>query len=197
MATHGWEWEGHKFDKPIVAWAIGITTESTKNVLQLELMGTRDYRNADEMGTGSIPRCFMDIENMDRDKGFIRSIRIKHHDENGEFDGWSSLAFKSTQQGTQVLMGSAIDYAWADEEDKHESLQIFSQLTTRTATTGGRVLITATPENGYSALIKKFYDTDDLFIFHAGWNQCPHLDEETKRNLLATYSDWEISMRFF
>lgn len=188
--THGWDWNGYRFDRPIKAWAIGITTDSTRKVMQYELMGTIDSRDTDNIGTGSIPLDLMDIKNMERDGAQIKVVRIKHV--SGEE---STLEFRSTQQGPSTLMGTAQDYIWLDEESPHNAMEIFSQCTTRLATTNGRLLITATPENGLSSLIKKFYDTPELFIFHAGWDDCPHLSEEVKKSLLATYPEWERDMR--
>ena len=32
-------WEGHKWDKPILIWAAGVSAESTRDILQAELCG--------------------------------------------------------------------------------------------------------------------------------------------------------------
>lgn len=183
-------WEGKRFDRPIKAWAIGITTDSTRKVMQLELMGTISAKEANAIGSGSIPRACIGLDTMERDGDIIRVVRVMHV--SGEE---SILEFRSTQSGTSVLMGTSQDFIWLDEESPHNSLEIFTQCSTRTATTNGLVLITATPENGLSALIQMFYDRKGLFIFHAGWDEVPHLSEETKKALLETYPEWEVEMR--
>lgn len=48
---------------------------------------------------------------------------------------------------------------------------------------------------GFSSLIKHFYDTPELFIFHAGWDQALHLTEEVKNDLLKAIPVWEHDMR--
>lgn len=183
-------WTGHKFDEPIKAWAIGITTDSTRKVLQYELLGTIDARDTDAIGTGAIPRDTINIKALEKDGPSAKVVRVNHVS-----GGVSELEFRSTQQGLQVLMGTSQHFIWLDEESPTQSLEIFSQCSTRTATTNGRILITATPENGETPLIQKFYETDELFIHHVGWDRVPHLSEQTKKDLIATYPSWEIECR--
>ena len=184
-------WTGHKFTRPIKAWAIGITNDSTRKALQDVLLGTIDVRQEELVGTGAIPRNAILMDAIEKEGPTAKVVRVIWKDT----DEYSVLEFRSTQQGVHSLMGVAQDYIWLDEESPHNSNEIFSQCSTRLATTKGIMLITATPENGLTPLIQKFYDNEDLFIFHAGWDDCPHLDEETKKKLLATYSEWEVECR--
>lgn len=190
MATHGWEWNGHKFTNPTRCWAIGITGETTRKVLQLELIGTMDIRDTKLIGTGTLPLDAIDIDTIEKDGPASKVLKIKHVS-----GGYSILEFRSTQQGHMALAGAAVDFILMDEEDEHDSLAIYSQGMTRLATTNGKMLITATPENGVSDLIQKFYNTPELFIFHAGWNDAPHLTEEIKKDLMAAIPEWQIPMR--
>ena len=48
-------WCGKRFDKPVRAWAAGVTSESTRDVLQQMLIGP-PFREA-EWGTGMIPKA--------------------------------------------------------------------------------------------------------------------------------------------
>ena len=187
-------WEGHRFEKPILAWAIGITGESTQNVLQKELFGTENAKFEEDIGTGAIPK--KDIVSLERDGSRITSARIKHK------LGVSTLQFKSTAQGEHTLMGATVDFVWMDELDPIRDLQFYSQCVTRTGTTGGHVVITATPENGLTPLVAQFQDAQelpeeerDLYLLNATWNDAPHLDEETKRELLASIPSWQHDMR--
>ncbi|MGL5582854.1 MAG: terminase large subunit domain-containing protein [Cetobacterium sp.] len=190
-------WEGHRFTHPILAWAVGITSDSTRKVLQKELLGTSVAKVGEEIGTGAIPSSCIDLDSMEREGNIIRLIRIKHHNSLGEFDGYSTLEFRSTHQGEQVLMGATVDYIWVDEEDKHKSMEIYSQCVTRTATTDGHVVITATPENGETALVSKFLNDDSGYLYcqNATWDDAPHLTEEAKAELLASIPEWQREMR--
>lgn len=107
-------WEGHRFSKPILAWAVGITGDSTRKVMQKELFGTEAGKDVAEIGTGAIPRDQIDIKAVERDGHRILSAKIKHHDLEGRFDGYSTIEFRSTQQGEHVLMGATVDYIWLD-----------------------------------------------------------------------------------
>ena len=45
-------WEGRKFDQPISAWAAGDTGKTTRDILQMKLLGPPG-----EFGTGLIPKA--------------------------------------------------------------------------------------------------------------------------------------------
>ncbi len=83
--------------------------------MQKELFGTHSAKDTDSIGTGSIPRQYIDMEAVERDGHKILTAKIKHHDSEGRFDGYSTIEFRSTQQGEHVLMGSTVDYIWLDK----------------------------------------------------------------------------------
>ncbi|MGL5014347.1 MAG: terminase large subunit domain-containing protein [Bacteroidales bacterium] len=190
-------WDGRRFDYPILCWCVGITGESTKKVLQKELFGTAMAKDKDALGVGAIPRNCIDFDALEKDGNRILMARIRHHGPDGRPDGWSTVEFRSTQQGEQVLMGATVDYIWLDEEDPFRSMDIYSQCVTRTATTKGSVVVTATPENGLTMLVNKFMtdETGRLFFQNATWDDAPHLTEEDKAELLANIPDYQIEMR--
>lgn len=66
------------------------------------------------IGTGAIPKKCIDFATMERDGGKILLAKILHHNQHGEPDGWSTVEFRSTQQGEHVLMGATVDYIWLD-----------------------------------------------------------------------------------
>ena len=190
-------WNGHKFDHPILCWCVGITGDSTRKVLQKELFGTAMAKDAVSIGTGAIPRSCIDFDTMERDGGRIVLAKIKHHNSKGKVDGWSTIEFRSTQQGEHVLMGATVDYIWIDEEDPFKSSEIYAQCVTRTATTGGLIAITATPENGLTSLVDQFMSDDSGYLYfqNATWDDAPHLTDEVKKELLASIPDWQHEMR--
>lgn len=107
-------WTGKRFNKPILAWAVGITGDSTRKVLQKELFGTPIGKDFSLLGTGAIPRDCIDFDTIERDGNILKIVQIKHHNARGEFDGYSTLEFRSTQQGEHTLMGATVDYIWMD-----------------------------------------------------------------------------------
>lgn len=190
-------WEGHRFKKPILCWAVGITGDSTRKVLQKELFGTESGKDTKELGTGALPRDCIDFDHLEKDGNIIKIAKVKHIDENGVEDGYSTLEFRSTQQGEHVLMGATVDYIWIDEEDPFNSMKIYAQCVTRTATTGGLTTITATPENGLTELVDLFMKNQDgnLYFQNATWDDAPHLTEEIKKDLLSRIPAWQHDMR--
>lgn len=107
-------WKGHRFKKPILAWAVGITGDTTRKVLQKELFGTSAAKDTAALGTGAIPRDCIDFDTMEKDGNKIILCQVKHFNERGEFDGKSTIEFRSTQQGEHALMGATVDNIWMD-----------------------------------------------------------------------------------
>lgn len=189
-------WTGQRFRIPILAWAVGITTESTRKVLQKELLGSVVGRDESVMGTGSIPRDDVDLDTIERDGNTVKMVRVKHYTD-GVFDGYSTLEFRSIQQGEATMMGAAVHFIWFDEIAPKDSEKFYSQACTRTATTDGHVVITGTPEGGTNELIRMFQedDTGYLYLQNATWDDCDHLTEEIKKELLASIPEWQRDMR--
>ena len=212
VETHGWEWTGHRFSKDemfaddgkatphdLLIWCVGITSDSTRKVMQKELFGTESAKVDAEIGTGAIPREFVELDFIERDGNRILVAKIKHHDKNGVFDGYSTLEFRSTQQGEHVLMGATVDLIWLDEEDPHRSMEIYAQCVTRTSTTKGLIVMTATPENGMTQLLNMFVRNEEglLCMQKAGWNDVTHLSEDTRKNILAGIPKFQHGMRIY
>lgn len=67
--------------------------------------------------------------------------------------GWSSLGFKSYEQGREKWQGSALEVVWLDEEPP---INLYYEALTRTNETGGVVYITCTPLMGMSEVMRMF-----------------------------------------
>ena len=182
------DWDGHKFDRPINAWACGVSNVTTRDILQLELLGQPDDPTA--LGTGAIPKdAIIDTVRLPGVPNALQSATVKH-----KSGGVSRLGFKSYEMGEHKFMGSALDFIWLDEEPPHN---IFTQCITRTATTQGIVSMTFTPENGMTETCRAFmYELKKgQHLTQATWDDAPHIDEATKEQLLAVYSPHEREMR--
>ncbi len=181
-------WDGKRFDRPINAWACGVSNVTTRDILQLELLGQPDDPTA--LGAGAIPKeSIIDTVRLPGVPNALQSATIKHSS-----GGVSRLGFKSYEMGEHKFMGSALDWIWLDEEPPHN---IFTQCITRTATTRGIVSMTFTPENGMTETVRAFmYELrPGQSLTQATWDDAPHIDEETKEQLLAVYSPHEREMR--
>lgn len=186
-------WDGHRFSGPIQAWALGVTGEQIRDVIQKNLLGPWGTDGPD--GTGAIP--------LDNIGGFIRSpqtknlikdVQIKHVS-----GGLSNLSLKAYSQGQHVLMGDSIDLIWIDEEPTDPD--IYPQCLIRTATgdcgRGGIVMLTFTPENGMTSLVAQFMEDiqPGQDLINVTWDDAPHITEEVKLQLLAAIPEHQREMR--
>jgi len=137
-------WEGRRFNHSISAWASGDTGETTRDIVQLELLGPFD-----DIGTGLIPGDL--IEGYTRRHGIpdaIQSAGIKHVD--GTI---SKIGLKSYDQKRKSFQGTAKEVIWLDEEC---SMEIYTECLLRTMTTEGLMILTFTPLLGISDVVKAF-----------------------------------------
>lgn len=186
-------YEGERFESSgNLIWALGIDLDSTARVLQKALLGTEDIRNEVDLGTGSIPRSDIIMDNAIKDGAHVRSIKIRHVD-----GGYNTLQFFASAQGQNKLMGSVVKFIWLDEESPQNFLEIYSQCSTRTTNTNGHVMITCTPEQGMSAFQQMFAEdtSQTLYMETATWWDCPHLSEEQINQLLASCPEYQREMR--
>lgn len=181
-------WIGRRFDTPIEAWAAGISTDTTRDILQSELLG--DWKNPEKYGTGAIPKeLIVDTVNKPQVPGAIQTVLVRHIS-----GGISTLDFKSYEMSQDKFMGTAKHVIWLDEECP---MDIFTQCVTRTATTGGLVLLTFTPEHGLTEIVKNFmYELKPgQFMITASWDDAPHLSDSVKEQLMSVFTPAERAMR--
>ena len=184
-------WKGKVFNKAVDVWVAGVTNETTRDVIQRELLG-----KIGEVGTGFIPK-----EKIGKTSGrpgiqnAIGFVQVKHS--SGD---WSTLEFKSYVQGWETFQGTKKDVIWLDEEPKDE--RIYTECLTRTAgDTGneGIILCTFTPLSGYSNVVLSFLpggkfpsdgqhpEQTHKFVVNCSWDDVPHLSEEWKEQALASF----------
>jgi len=142
-------WEGHRFNRAITAFVAGEGWEQVARVLQDELIGTKDIKIREQVGTGAIPRDCIIQETMRCDGANVLGVEIRHT--SGEN---SYLLFGNYTQEVRNLQGFKINLAVFDEQPPDD---IYSELVTRTATTQGQVLCSFTPLKGLNGLVSKFW----------------------------------------
>lgn len=184
-------WEGIRFDHPVEWWAASDTGETTRDILQLELMGKIDH-----LGTGMIPKEYL-IGDPSRRRGVsdaIDTVRVRHIS-----GGESSLAFKSYDQGREKFQGTKKHGISLDEEP---DLGVYTECLTRLMSTtpgekDGTMLCTFTPLKGMSAVVLSFLNepSPNRFVLTLGFDDAPHLSEESKAKLLAAFPPHERDAR--
>lgn len=188
-------WTGHRFQDPIYAWASGVSNDTTRDILQTELFGLAE--DTEIWGSGMVPREHCPIAGATRRRGTTGntydSVMVRHH-LNGKPNGMSRIGFKSYEMGEQKFYGRPVDYIWLDEQPPSN---IYTQCITRTVATDGYVMMTFTPEDGVTPVVHQFmHDRQPgQFLLQASWDDAPHLNEETKTQLLAQYPPHERDLR--
>lgn len=186
------DWAGHRFTHAPMIWLLGYSGEKIRDLLQKPLFGT--LNEGTFSGGGMIPlENIVDIIPSGIPR-LAKEVQVKHAS-----GGTSRIQFWSYSQGQHALMGDNVDWFHVDEEPKDQT--IYPQVLTRTATgdqgRGGRGILTFTPENGRTDTVIQFMDTPSpaQTIRTVGWNDAPHLSEEVKTNLLASYPVHQRDMR--
>ena len=150
-------WPGYRFKKEIRAWAAGDTNETTRDIIQLELLGNviggLDGRKGVD-GSGMIPReCIGPIKWKQGVQDLVDTVGIKHK---GGRLSW--LAFKSYDQGRRSFQGTAKEVIWLDEECP---VDVYGECLIRVATTRGLLLTTFTPLTGLTELVLSFLNDSE------------------------------------
>ena len=186
------DWPGHSFISPPVIWCLGYSGEKTRDLLQSKMFGL--YIENRWQG-GLVPASrIIDWQSMSGTAGAMRTVRVRHSS-----GGISTVQFWSYSQGQHALMGDKVDWFHIDEEPKDQ--KIYPQVITRTVNgdqgKGGRGALTFTPENGRTQLVVKFMDDPGpgQCFTRKGWDDAPHLDEDTKARLLESYPEHQRDMR--
>lgn len=154
-------WEGRRFDHAVSAWAAGDTNQTTRDILQAELLGKLVRQPGDKMadafglGTGMIPAHL--IRHTTPKSGMpnaIEQVWVRHTS-----GGTSTLGFKAYEQGRESFQGVSQSIIWADEEVDES---VYTEMLMRTMTTAGMIYITFTPLNGITPLVQKFLPESEL-----------------------------------
>lgn len=175
-------WEGKRFNHPVKIWVVGHTSETTRDILQLELLGPKN-----DLGCGTIPKDTIVGEPTAKPgtPNGIDNFYVNH--KNG---GTSHISFKSYEKGVKAFKGTNIHVVWLDEECPAD---VYTECVIRTAKIGGIVLITFTPDDGLSDTVLKFFDDGQVspgphgykWISMVGWDDIPHMTIEDKKRLEA------------
>jgi phage terminase large subunit-like protein len=183
-------WTGRVFEKPIVSWAAGVTSEVTRDSVQRVLMG-----RANMIGTGAIPKKRIKDHSMKRGVAdAIDTVTVIHGGGGDVQAGESLLGFKSYDQGREKFQAETLDYVWLDEEP---DIDIYTESLTRTNATGGCVAITFTPLFGMSQVVKRFL-TDrpaGTTVITMTIADALHYSDEMRQSIINSYPPHERDAR--
>lgn len=181
-------WEGRRFDKPTLVWTGSPTNETSKDIVQNELLGGV----GETLGTGWVPRSKIVGRPTTRQAGVknvVDSFTVRH-----KSGGLSLCVLKTYEQGWQKWQGTAPHVVWMDEEP--DDYKIFSESQTRVLTSKGIVLVTFTPLLGMTELVEHFMTGGPgIYLKGATWDDAPHLKKEDRDRLALSYRGHERQAR--
>lgn len=188
-------WKGKRFPGPVKFWVGSISNQTQREYTQPALIGDDLGEN---LGTGFIPRDRIIGKVKTRQAGMpdvADIVRVRH-----KSGGVSSAMMKTYEQGWRAWQGAAPDGIWMDEqpdENASNERMIFSEAQTRVFRSGGILYLTLTPLLGETPLITHFMSPKASGIWWIGatWDDAPHLKEEDKERLRATYPAHELEVR--
>lgn len=193
-------WKGRRFNRPITAWLAGKTSETTRDILQAKLLG-RLQRDPDHkgdaigLGTGMVPKAL--IISTTPKSGVpdgIDTVWVRH-----ATGGASQLGFKTYGKDRDSFEGTEKDLIGLDEEppsdvDDECSMRLMS---TKPGESGGIKIITFTPLEGYTEVVKKYLESNDegRFFIQIGWDDAPHISQEEKDRMSKQYLPAQLRAR--
>ena len=148
-------WTGRRFNTPIAAWAGGDTYETTRDIIQLTLMGEVSHKKGRKVmdGRGVIPGELLGVPSWRAGvQNLVDTIKIKHVS-----GGHSILGLKSYDQGRKAFQGTGRHVIWFDEEPP---VEVYGEALYRTATLDGIIMLTFTPLSGLSEVVMSFMPAD-------------------------------------
>lgn len=180
-------WTGRRFSHPVVAWASGDSSKTTRDIIQLSLYGPMH-----DWGSGMLPRD--KIIRVTAKTGIadcLETIYVRHVS-----GGISEVGLKSYDQQREAFQGTSRDVIWLDEEPPAD---IYVEALLRTMVVNGMILVTATPLQGMTEIMRSFvqpHEGDESKWFtQATWDSVPHLDSAAKSALLASIPPYQREAR--
>ena len=183
-------WKGRVFDGPTKWWCGSETNEASRDIVQTALLGP-----SGQWGTGWIPGDCLEGRPALRQAGIsevVDNIFVKHTS-----GGLSQATLKTYEQGVKVWQGVSVDGVWFDEEPK---MEIYTEGLTRTLDRKGIVMMTRTPLSGPTEVVRHFMEghqraKSGIYLKNASWDDAPHLDDDEKARLTASFPEYERDTR--
>lgn len=185
-------WDGRRYTRPVDVWIAGDTKETVRDITQSKLIGDVAKVGLSALGTGMLPRATL-LTSAGQFNGKFRQgsnyacdfVRVRH-----VTGGFSTIAFKSYDQGRTSFQGTEKDLIWLDEEPP---MDIYTECVFRGRTVNGGILLTFTPLSGPTDVVRSFQTANksneegaSKVLVKCTWDDVPHLTEEEKLQMIAS-----------
>jgi phage terminase large subunit-like protein len=145
-------WEGRVFSHPVEVTVAGKTNEQTRDIIQKKLFGdpaTTPKGRRVFRGNGLVPAaCILEPTWKSGIADMADVVPVRH-----KSGGTSHCHFRSYQQGRGSFEGTSRHVIWLDEEPP---LEVYDECLMRTADCDGIILMTFTPLEGVSDVVRQF-----------------------------------------
>jgi len=180
-------WPGRRYTSPVTWWVASESAQVTRDGAQRLLLGPWD-----EMGTGLVPAdCIGEkIVHSGSVKHYLDTVKVKHV--SGKF---STLSFRSYDQGRKKFQSASIDGAWLDEEPPKE---IFNECLMRVYDRGGYLLLAFTPLSGMTEVCLMFLGRQKPKSFGSvtmSWADNIHLPDSMRLEMIDAMLPYEREAR--
>ncbi len=180
-------WRGKRFDRGgYEVWIGAIDNDMQKRGPQRALLG----RNIDtDLGKGLLPAStIIDVKQRQAGvTGVADTVIVEHVSGENVTMKWLTFeqGWRKWQSGDPKII------LWDEEPDENnvDQKDILSEVLTRLVRNAGIFLVGYTPLLGETQLTQHFSDSQDPAVWYlgAGWDDAPHLDEESKKRIIAEY----------
>ena len=188
-------WQGQRFDYGgWEMWIGSIDNDMQKRGPQRALLG----RNLeDALGSGLIPaKNIVDIELRQAGvKSVVDTLIVKHASGDNVTVKWLTFeqGWRKWQSGDPKII------LWDEEPDESvvDQTAILSEALTRLVRNNGIFMVGYTPLLGMTQLTEHFMESTDAAVYYitAGWDDAPHMDENTKALIRSQYKSHEVDAR--
>ena len=184
------DWDGKRFDQPVLVWTGSPTNETSRDIVQKALIGGT---SKDELGTGFIPREKIIGKPKMRQAGVsdvVDGFKVKHVS-----GATSTCILKTYEQGWRKWQGTEPHIVWLDEEPDH--FRIYTESLTRLLTSHGIMMVTFTPLLGQTELVRHFQHSENegVWVGTATWEDAPHLLKSERERMMRSYPQHELQAR--
>ena len=190
-------WNGRVFDHPVEVWSGSLSNMTSRDIIQKALLGQDLKYN---LGTGLIPKPLIMGKPKTRQAGIsdvVDTCLVGHVS-----GGTSKWITKTYEQGWSMWQSGEPHVVQMDEEPSrgayptNDDYKIFTEAQTRILTSHGVLMVTFTPLYGLTPMVEHFQKgLPGTWLGNATWDDASHLDEQSKKDLLARYPDHERDTR--
>ena len=174
----------YKQNKPVDGWVVSLSFGVQKDVSQKKILSYLPREWIEEIrmrdGRKDMPET-----------GIIDCIVVRNI-----FGTFSTIGFKSAEEGREKFQGASLDFVWFDEEPPED---VWRECTMRVLDRSGEIFGTMTPLLGLTFVYNKIFlneaNDNETWCIFMSWEDNPYLPKAEIERMKATMSQEELEAR--